>query len=1225
MVSTRAESWSNAPGWREFFDLLTDAVVVLDGRARVVLANTAALRLMPCEAGVPIEQLRPTLGAAAIDWLKRAVGDDKSASTLPDIRLADGRSATIEWRRLDATHSAMRLAPSAAPVADATAPVRAPAALPAGGMREAIGFLWESPFPTLLQGSDFRFIDVNPAFLDFTGYRREQVIGRDAIDFQPAEDRPRILAARERMRLAGGDRASEPGLVEGRLIDASRRERRYRVVRRTLTDESGRPLYLSVLQDSTAEHLASERADRSLRELDDWFDLSPVGMVLFDERGLLLRSNPVFGALTGAPAATLAEAAPELGALLGWDDATGLAALDPGSPPVQRQGRVAPQGRPARLLRAVLRCYRSAGGQRRYMAVVEDRSAEEERDLAQQQIGALINTAGVGLATFQESSGWVRLGHSGRAGSGGAAGDAAALQSIGRELVAPESIAEFGRLQSALRHAQRAEVRYAIDHPELGRRWLLTRVEPATLASGKRTTSVVTLDITEQHETQRRTEQLLHELSTILESTTAGIAYVRGDALVRCNSRFETMLGLSPGSATGRPVQSLFAGGATRERIVTEARIALDQGAIYETEFELRGPHASRDETRWYSLSVRRSGPADGLFEAIAVLADITRLKAQQRELEALARDRELMFTLSGVGIAFVRDGRIQRANQALAHLAGCSVEELSMLALAELFPDAEEFERRWSQTESSLRQYGHWTGERRLRTRSGGLLWVQVSKRLVTAGDASGGIIASYVNVDARHRAERAVALQAQRTRSILDSVLVGIVTVGPQGIEWMNRSARRMFGGELAEFVDLPISTVATPGADHPFLRTEYLTELVEGRAETFECRVQGRDGRAFWIVGNVVSTARESTGRQLTYALLDIERRREAEARMSQAQSQLQRIIEAAPLAITLRDAHTLKVLQVNGLAAANQRSTPEALIGLTPEQIFDPETAAQRRRHMEQALASSSVTRHEYRRERDGEWRTWDARYLPLATTPGAPPDQLLLVATDVTEQRAAQEARYEAAIAQRDMLVKEVHHRIKNNLQGVAGLLQQIAQRKPEVADTIAEVVGQVQAIAQVYGLQVGESGPLQLMSVVRAITSSVQRTFGRPIRFEVTGPSAAQWLLPEAESIPIALTLNELLTNAVKHSAGAAQTEVVCTLACDEGDVSVTIANHGTLPASFNLARIPGGVSGLGLVRALLPRRSAALALEQRGAQVFASVALRPPGVTRGTAVGAPV
>ena len=139
---------------------------------------------------------------------------------------------------------------------------------------------------------------------------------------------------------------------------------------------------------------------------------------------------------------------------------------------------------------------RRVRGQRRYMAVVEDRSVEEERDLAQIQIGALIDTAGVGIATFQESSGWVRQRAGGAAASAGAA--AAALQSIGRDVVAPESMPEFERLQPALRQASapRCAMRSAI--AELGERWLLTRVEPATLASGKRTTSVVTLDVTEQ-------------------------------------------------------------------------------------------------------------------------------------------------------------------------------------------------------------------------------------------------------------------------------------------------------------------------------------------------------------------------------------------------------------------------------------------------------------------------------------------------------------------------------------------------------------------------------------------------------------------------------------------------------------------------------------------------------------------------------------------------------
>jgi two-component sensor histidine kinase len=313
--------------------------------------------------------------------------------------------------------------------------------------------------------------------------------------------------------------------------------------------------------------------------------------------------------------------------------------------------------------------------------------------------------------------------------------------------------------------------------------------------------------------------------------------------------------------------------------------------------------------------------------------------------------------------------------------------------------------------------------------------------------------------------------------------------------------------------------------------------------------------------------------------------------------------------------LRDAKTLKVLQVNEVAARLFESTPERLVGRTPEQMFTPQVAAQRRADMEAALGAGTVLQREVRKDFDGTTQVWDARYLPLSAQPGQAPDQLLLVATEVTEQRAAQEARLAAAIAQREMLVKEVHHRIKNNLQGVAGLMQQIAQRRPEVAPVIAEVVGQVQAIAQVYGLQVGAVGPLRAKNVVEAIAGSVQRTFGRTIRFAVEGAAPHVWALPEAESIPIALTLNELLTNAVKHSA--AESEVGCTLACDDAGVSIVVDNLATLPEGFNLARVPGGVSGLGLVRALLPRRSASLDIEQRGERVVATVALQPPSVTR--------
>jgi hypothetical protein len=74
---------------------------------------------------------------------------------------------------------------------------------------------------------------------------------------------------------------------------------------------------------------------------------------------------------------------------------------------------------------------------------------------------------------------------------------------------------------------------------------------------------------------------------------------------------------------------------------------------------------------------------------------------------------------------------------------------------------------------------------------------------------------------------------------------------------------------------------------------------------------------------------------------------------------------------------------------------------------------------------------------------------------------------------------------------------------------------------------------------------------------------------------------------------------------------------VRCTLLADAAAVTIEILNRGQLREGFDLRSRAGSVSGLGLVRALLPRRSAELALSQLGPQVLTRVVLRPPAVRR--------
>ncbi len=1072
-----------------------------------------------------------------------------------------------------------------------------------------------APVPALLEDAAGCIADVNEAFARWFGAPAETLAGLPVSSLVPADDRSFFEASHQaaRQALAHGAPVTP---VDRRLADPGGAERWCRIhIQHGVTGTGSALLWL--LQDIAAEQRAEVHAERAIQELGQWFDLSPAGQVVFDASGLVLRSNAAFERLVDGVPVALSEAPWDLQRLLGWHDGALRPDLRPGLPVIETQcERTLADGRVLRLV-GHLRAHAADDGLARVLALVVDRSAELERDLARLEMGALMSAAGVGVATY-EAPGPAAREVGIRPGGDTHLALPWALQGLDDGMIEPASRAAYQRLQEALAEGRSAEVRFAVQHPQLGLRWLLSRVDPARLRSGRTATSVVTLDVTEQEESRQLGNELLRELTTILDASPVGIAYLRAGRLVRCNRRFERMLGFEPGAAAGVDFEQLFEWRAVDRGTVQAAVQAVRQRQACDLEMPLDIVAGTRE---WLALSVRGAESDDAGSEVVAVLSDITGLKRQQLEIERALHERELMFNQSDVGIAWVRAGRILRTNPAMSDLTGLAPDALEARALSSLYAGTAEERAAVSRaSREALAARGRYSGELQLLRSDGLARWMQVAVRAVVPADPQSDWICTFVDVDERRRAREALQQQASRTRAMLDSVLVGIVTVGAQGIEWMNRSARRMFAGELDDFRGEPIGTVATDEPDHPLARPNWLQRLDEGQSETFECRLKARDGREFWVVGNAVATPADPDGeRQITFVLLDIEARRQAEARITSARASLQRLIETAPLAIALFDADSQRVVECNQAAEAFFGQAGAELLRQTPEGFLaDAAEAAALRASLQMARETPDGVRREITRPgARGVAQRWDTRFVSLdvpSTPAGAPSQgQILLVANDVTELRVAEQARLDAAIAQREMLVKEVHHRIKNNLQGVAGLLQQTAERRPALRTELMEAIGQVQAIAQVYGLQVGADGPLGLAGVLGAVAGSVQRSLRHVIDVRVQG-DAGRWFLPEAESIPLALTLNELLTNAIKHGGEAA---VRCVLHARDEDVLIEIVNSGALPPGFDLRLAPSGMYGLGLVRALLPRRAAVLDIATQGSEVVTSLVIRPPSVRR--------
>lgn len=199
------------------------------------------------------------------------------------------------------------------------------------------------------------------------------------------------------------------------------------------------------------------------------------------------------------------------------------------------------------------------------------------------------------------------------------------------------------------------------------------------------------------------------------------------------------------------------------------------------------------------------------------------------------------------------------------------------------------------------------------------------------------------------------------------------------------------------------------------------------------------------------------------------------------------------------------------------------------------------------------------------------------------------------------------------VAQRETLVREVHHRIKNNLQGVIGILRRHAEHQPQLTDPIRTVIGQVQSIAAIYGLKGRTaSAPIRLDDLIRSIAADIEALWYRRIAID-TPPALSSCTVAEAEAVPLGLVINELILNAIKHGDGFDHIKITLRNGEQPKTVRIRILNTGELPPDLNLHIQSNMSSGLNLVESLLPRQGAVLSWEQQDHIVATSLTLGPP------------
>jgi len=291
---------------------------------------------------------------------------------------------------------------------------------------------------------------------------------------------------------------------------------------------------------------------------------------------------------------------------------------------------------------------------------------------------------------------------------------------------------------------------------------------------------------------------------------------------------------------------------------------------------------------------------------------------------------------------------------------------------------------------------------------------------------------------------------------------------------------------------------------------------------------------------------------------------------------------RVVEWAPSAMVMINHDGIMVL-VNAQAERMFNYDRKALIGQAVE-ILIPE----RFRHHHQMFRSNyfdtptprpmGIGRDLAGCRSDGSEFPIEIGLNPLDTEAGP---MVLASIIDITDRLRAQR-RLEEALQEKTVLLNEVHHRVKNNLQVITSLLNLQADHAadPTLRAILAESCGRVKAMALTHQLlyERKDFSRVDLGDYLQRLVQSIRATYrasGDRVSLQLSLPEHSVPLDLE-RAIPCGLLINELVTNAYKHAfPGERRGEIAIQLIEDgSGRIGLSVADNGVgLPPDIELTQ----------------------------------------------------